>query len=71
MIAYLQVLITFAVVLQLLSQGVPLPENAVREIVIQTIDECDVLQLTGMHTRRQTSSDSNSVKRTRIKYDYH
>jgi hypothetical protein len=50
--AYFQVLIALAVVLQLLSQDVPLPEDVVPEIVVQTIDECDVPQLTGKRTRR-------------------
>ena len=71
MIAYFQALIASAVVLMLLSQDVPLPEDVVREIIVQTIDKCDVTQLTGKHTRRKISSDSNSVKRTCIKYDYH
>ena len=70
MIAYLQVLIAVTIVLQLLSQDVLLPQDVVREMVMQTINECDVPQLSGKCSKHQISSASNSVKRTCIKYDY-
>lgn len=47
MIAYFQVLIAVVVILHLVSQDVPLPRDVVEEMVMQTIEECDLPPLTG------------------------
>ena len=40
--AYLQVLIAFAVVIQFLLEDVPIPDDLIGEVVIQTIEEHDL-----------------------------
>ena len=40
--AYLQVLIAFAVVIQFTLEDVPIPNDVIREVVIQTIEEHDL-----------------------------
>ena len=69
-IAFLQVLIAFAVVA--LSQDVPIPDDVIREIVVQMIDNHDLPPLTGKcrHRRIVSPSHSNPPKRACIQYDY-
>jgi hypothetical protein len=57
-IAFLQVLIAFAVVA--LSQDVPIPDNIVHEIVVQTIYDHNLPPLTGKRHRRRIVSPSHS-----------
>jgi hypothetical protein len=46
-IAYLQVLLAVAVLLQFLLDEVTIPDDVVREMVMQMIEEHDLPQLTG------------------------
>ena len=55
-LAYVQVLIAFAVVIQVLLEDVPIPDNAAHEIVMQIIEEHDLPRLTGKwHCHRLVS----------------
>jgi len=72
MTAYIKILMAIVVILHLMSQDVPLPQDVVEEMVLQTIEEYDSPPLTGRRRRRVSSSASMSIpiKRPRIKYDY-
>jgi hypothetical protein len=69
-IAFLQVLIAFAVVV--LSQDVPIPDDIIREIVVQTIDDHNLPPFTEKrrHRRIVSPSYSNPPKRACIQNDY-
>jgi hypothetical protein len=66
MIAYLQILIVVGVIVQLLSEDIPIPDDVVHEIITQTIAEHDVPPLTGKCQRYQRSSNYSPTKRTHI-----
>ena len=66
-IAYLQVLLAFAVVVQLLFHDVSIPDDVINDMVMQTIEEHHLPQLTGKY-RRPPPSDM--PKYPRIQYDY-
>jgi hypothetical protein len=73
-VAYLQVLIAVAVVLLFSFDDVSIPDDVVREMVMQTIEEHELPPLTGKR-RRQDGQDeialtANDPKRPRIQYDY-
>ena len=73
-VAYLQVLIAVTVVLLFSFGNVSVPDDVVREIVMQTIEEHKLPPLTGKR-RRQDGQDEialtvNNPKRSRIQYDY-
>ena len=55
-LAYLKVLIAFAVVIQVLLEDVPIPDDVVCKIVMQTIEEHDLPPLTGKHHRHRLVS---------------
>ena len=73
-VAHLQVLIAVAVVLVFLLDDVSIPDDFVREMVMQTIEEHDLPPLTGkrcrLDGRDEISFTANDPKRPRIKYDY-
>ena len=73
-VAHLQVLIAVAVVLVFLLDDVSIPDDVVREMVMQTIEEHDLPPLTGkrccLDGLDEISLTPNNLTRPRIKYDY-
>ena len=71
-LAYLQVLVAVAVVIQFLLEDVPIPDDIVCKIVMQTIEEHNLPPLTVKHHHHRivSPSPSNQPKRTCIQYDY-
>ena len=71
MVSYLHILAAFAVILHLLLEDVPISDDVLCEMVVQSIDDRNLPPLTGKHRRRiQNQDPSNTPKRTRIQYDY-
>ncbi len=66
-IAYLQVLMAFAVVVQLLFHDVSIPDDVINDMVMQTIEEHHLPQLTGKHCH---PPPSDLHRHPRIQYDY-
>ena len=73
-VAYLQVLIAVAVVLLFSFDDVSIPDDVVREMVMQTIEEHELPPLTGKRRRQdgpdETALTANDPKRLRIQYNY-
>ncbi len=68
-IVYLQVLIVFWLIAHasLVEDDIEIPQDVVRDMVLEALDEHDIPPLTGKRTR---ASSAGQPKRPRIKYDY-
>jgi len=71
-IAFLQVLFAFAVVVQFLLEDVPIPDDVILEIAMQTVEEHNLSPLAGKHRHRKSvsPSSSNQPKWPLIQSDY-
>jgi len=71
MVSYLHILAAFVVILHLLLEDVSIPDNVLREMVVQSIDNRNLPPLIGKHRRRIENQDPlNIPKRMLIQYDY-
>ena len=66
-IVYLQILIAFRLVIQASLDDIIVPDDVIRDLVMQTVEEHDLPQLTGKWCR---TSSPEQLKRPRIQYDY-
>jgi hypothetical protein len=65
-----QIFIAFVVLVTLLTEEIPIPDNILREMVMQTIDKFDLPPLSGKKRHQPSLTQSNQAKKTRIQYDY-
>lgn len=70
-VSYLHILTSFAVILHLLLEDVPIPDDVLNEMVVQSSNNHNLPSLTGKHQRRIQSQDPlNLPQMTCIQYDY-
>lgn len=71
MVSYLHILTAFAVILHLLLKDVPIPDDVLHEMTMQSMNDHNLPSLTGKHQRRSQSQDPlNFPKMTCIRYEY-